>query len=171
MKPEVAILSDKMLEVLDSDITHLEMVLTALDELRGCVIKRDDEKMRQLLSIAQSELEAYHNIENQRAMLRDKIAFYLGIVPQELNLSRLKEYVDLEREEKITQKQNCLRELVARMKKEHGSTVLFMRECARFNNQLLHSLLGNRKQLTYNMRGNSRWHTTPGSVNMVNMKF
>lgn len=167
----INLLTQKLLEVLCLDITHLEMSLASLDQMRLSVINRDEEKLRKLLPIMQTELSAYANIEKQRAIIRSQLANLLGCVDETLNLTSLQQYVGTELKEKIKNKQQILRKLVKKLKNEHSMTMVFIQERNRVNKKFLQTLLGKRKQLTYNRMGKSSLLNTPLSSAIVNMKF
>lgn len=171
MKEIIEILTEKFIEVIDSDITHLEMVANGLDQLRAAVIKREEEQLKQILTIVQSAISAYANVEMQSEVIRFELSKCLRCDLSEMNISKLREFVSLEQSEKLLEKQGILRGLIEKIKREHISTVMFLQECTRLNDKMLLEILGNNKQLTYNSNGKSRWNATAASTSMVNLKL
>ncbi len=171
MKDVIAILTDKFLEVIDSDITHLEMTKSALDSLKASVIKRDEEQLKKILAIVENALSAYSNVENQREVIRRELAKCIKCELDDMTMTKLKDYVSPEQAQRVTQKQNVLRSLVEDIKKEHMVTVMFLQECTRLNNKMLAGILGDKKEFTYNSNGHGHWRNVTTSSSLVNLRF
>ena len=171
MKEIIIILTEKFLEVVDSDITHLEMVKSALDHLKASVIKRDEEQLKKIFAIVQNALTAYSNVEKQREVIRVELAKCMKCKLSDMTMTKLKDYVSDEQAQRITEKQAVLRGLIEEIKKEHTLTVMFLQECTRLNNKMLAGILGDRKELTYNSNGHGRWKNVTASSSLVNLKY
>ena len=165
------ILSLKLSEVLDSEQTHLEMSLTALNEIRAGVVKKNENHLKQLLGIVGSEMQAYSNVQKQRGIICDQIANVTGIDASVFCLSALIERLDGSIKEEICQKQMLLQKLAASVREEYALTAMFLRECIKFNNCLLKSIFGDPSQATYNIQGKGRWQNGTQASQMVNMFF
>ncbi len=171
MRDIIAMLTDKFLEVIDSDITHLEMAKSAMDHLKASVIKRDEEQLKKILAIVENALAAYSNVENQREVIRRELAKCMKCKLDEMTMTKLKDYVSLEQAKEVARKQNILKSLVQDIKENHMVTVMFLQECTRLNDKMLAGILGDRKELTYNSNGHGRWKNVTASSSLVNLRF
>jgi len=171
MKKIIAVLTEKFLEVIDSDITHLEMAKSAMDHLKASVIKRNEEQLKKILAIVQTALDAYANVEKQREVIRIELAKCMNCDLDQMTMDKLKEYISLDQAQEVTKKQEILRTLVQDIKKDHMLTVMLLQECTRLNNKMLAGILGDRKELTYNSNGHGRWKNVTASSSLVNLKY
>lgn len=155
---EVISLVDELISCLDKDIEHLEKVLSNLDEMRTLVIKRDDSSLTRLLEDIKSQTEAYRRQENRRESVRAKLAESLNQKYENVTLSRLETVCGGETLQALTRRRNRLRILAEKVSKEYVSTSLLLAECARFNRELLQSILelGRKEPGTYSSDGSTK---------------
>jgi hypothetical protein len=144
-----------LLEVLDTDIRHVETVLSRLDALRALLIRRDDEGLKCLLEDLQWQSEARLANERKRQALRGELAAQLGCRAEELTLSALKGKLPGPSRSAVAERQMRLKMLVEQLKREHTLTTLLLADCARFNRSLLRALFGlaGRGNVTYSSSG------------------
>ena len=158
-------LVDELLTVLDEDIRYLALTLEQLDELRGAVIKRDEEGLKSLLGNIGNEQGGYRLVEKRRETIRSRMAGIFGCGIDEMNLSKLCGKLGGEKRELVARTQKELKVLAEKLRKEHAATSMLLRECARFNNMLLRGIFGNGNEtVTYNDRGNASWELQRGMV-------
>ena len=160
-------LADQLLPVLADEINNIERTLERLDDLRAAVIKRDEEGLKLLLEEVKDERAGYALIEQMRDVIRNKMSEVLGCGIGEMNLSKLCCELSGERRDLVAAAQQELKELCAKLKKEHTSTNILLKACSRLNNLLLRGILGNGKEtMTYNSRGNASWELQKGIVSV-----
>lgn len=133
--------TEQLLEILETDAAHIEQSLGYLDRLRSLVIKRDEKSLQDLLAKLQARSDDYARIEARRVEVMKEIAQLGGIDPERIRLGSLAEILDQTWSQKLLEKRSRLRELTARLMAEHRATGLLLAECARFNGQLLTSLI------------------------------
>jgi len=162
-------LVDELADVLDEDFRYIKLTLERLDELRGAVIKRDEEGLKALLSNIENEQGSYGTVEKRRQEIQRKMAGIFGCGINEMNLSKLCGKLDGEKRDVLKLTQNELKGLAEKLRKEHTATSMLLRECSRFNNMLLRGVLGSGNEtVTYNDRGDASWELQSG---MVSFKF
>lgn len=143
-----------LIDVLESDIEHIEFTLEMFDQLRGMVIKRDDKSLNLLLEKARLRTKKYACIENRREMIRKELARIWGCETKDMTLTRLIQILPPRRSEQVRVTKENLERLLARFKAEHLSTYMLLSECSRFNEIMLSALLnGRRDESTYNRQG------------------
>jgi flagellar biosynthesis/type III secretory pathway chaperone len=133
---------DELLDVLDRDIKHIQDCLRQLDQLRSCVIKRDDVGLSRMLAEIQAEANSHAANEQKRHSIRKYLAHVLDCSVDKINLSKIEDVLPEHSKAQIAQRKAELRVLVQRLKREHLSTVLLLSECARFNSLLLRNIFG-----------------------------
>ena len=162
-------LVDELMKVLDEDILRISSFLQQLDQLRASVIKRDEEALKILLESLNSQNSNYREIEDRRQNIRVRLSKVIGCNVKDVNLTRLGNHLDTDKQKVVADKQKALKDLVRRLGVEHKATVLLLRECSRLNNMMLRTVLGkSRMTVTYNRRGNASWEV-PGQ--MVSFKM
>jgi hypothetical protein len=160
-------LTDRLLLVLADEIENIERTLERLDGLRAAVIRRDEEGLNDLLEEVKNEQAGYALIEQKRGVIRNKMSEVIGCDIGQMNLSKLCCELAGERRDLVAQAQQKLKELCAKLKKEHMATNILLKECSRLNNLLLRGILGNGKEaVTYNSRGNASWELQRGMVSI-----
>lgn len=128
--------AEELLGVLERDIEHVERTSLHLDELRGFVIKRDEQGLGRLLEEIRIEAQEYSVNERRRCLIREEMAGLLGFKPEELTLSVLKTRVAGPAKAAIAESQQKLKALVERLRREYVSTVALLSDCARINSLL-----------------------------------
>ncbi len=160
-------LVDELLDVLDEDVEYIRLSLEYLDKLRGLVIKRDEKELEVLLSTIQDRSADYESVEARRQVIRSQLAGILGCLAGQVNLSKLRSHLPVERGEFVVRKLEEVRELVQKLRAERILTEMLLKECSRFNNILLRKIFGNGiDTLTYNGRGKTSWEAQSKVVNM-----
>jgi len=159
---------DQLLVVLDKDIHHIQDSLSRLNDLRGCVIKRDEVSLRKLLESIQSESNSYEENELKRRLLRKELATALDCGLAQMTLSRLETELSGEKKNEIIRRKTNLQTLTRKLKKEHSSTAMLLSDCARFNSVLLKSVLefGQAGTITYSPRGLAERQTNSAFMNL-----
>lgn len=159
-------LVDDLLLILDADIRQVSLTLNRLDELRGSVIKRDEEGLKSLLHVIQEEGSVYGQVELRREEIRGELANIAGCSFSEMNLSYLSCYLSCGRVEEIRSKQAELQDLTRRLKCEHLGTEMLLKECMNLNKKMLKGIFSNGSETTtYNSRGRTSWEVQQGLVN------
>ena len=159
-------LVEELLVVLVEDIEHIGSMLQRLDQLRGAVIKKDEDFLRTLLDAIQDETEKHSMIESRRSDIRCRLAISLGCDETEMNLSKLCLHLEPGPRKMIEVKQAELKELAEKLKREHSITAMLLKECARLNSMMLRGIFakGN-PTVMYNARGNASWQAQREIVN------
>jgi len=140
MNEQTTVLSsnvDDMLGVLERDVQHIERTLLFLNELRGLVIKRDEQNLGRLLEEIRAEAQDYSANEQRRRTIRGQLAVLLGYKPEELTLSVLRMRLDKPAKSAVAEKQDRLRTLAQRLQREYIATASLLSDCARINSRLL----------------------------------
>ncbi len=159
IKNQLNELVDRLLETLDEDICYVHVSLERLNRLRKAVIKREETSLKEMIELIQNDRMNYRHIENRRIELRKRIASLLGMNHDQVNMTRLCEIIEEPRRGLLKEKQKELNETVPKFRAEHTSTILLLRECARFNGLLLKAVLGDRQETsTYNSGGDVATH-------------
>ncbi|MHC4060248.1 MAG: hypothetical protein ACYSR6_01380 [Planctomycetota bacterium] len=164
-------IEDKVTElmvVLDKDVRHIQESLSRLVELRGLVIKRDDDTLSKLIDKIRCESERYAANELKRQSIRKKLAVALGCSVEQMTLSRLQVALPKEKSAQVARIKTELSSLTRELRKEHLSTTLFLSECARLNSLLLNSVfgLGKAGALVYDSNGAPMPQTEKAFVNL-----
>jgi hypothetical protein len=161
---------DELLAVLDKDIEHIQESLSALDELRRLVVKRDDEALGKLLEGIRSKSDIYKSNEVRRQSIQKELAKVLDCDFEQVTLTRLEAELDAEKRSKVSERKTVLRALTVQLKKEHQSTALLLSDCARFNRVLLNSIfkLCTAGTVTYDSNGFSK---RQGDLAFVSLRF
>lgn len=159
-----------LLDVLDADIRHVEMVLSRLDALRGLLIKRDDGGLECLLEDIQRQSEARLANEQKRQTLRGELAAELGCRGEELTLSVLRGKLAGPSRSALAERQTRLKTLVEQLKREHTLTTLLIADCARFNRSLMRAFLGltGRGSMMYGPSGAAQ---PQGGAALMNLQY
>ncbi len=126
-----------MLHVLERDIVHIEQTLSYLNDLRGLVIKRDEQNLGRLLEEIRNEAQEYSANEHHRRMIREQLARLFGCKTGELTLSVLRTRIDEPAKSAIAERQDRLRALTQRLQREYMTTAALLSDCARINSRLL----------------------------------
>jgi hypothetical protein len=142
---EITACVEELLNVLGSDITHIEFASAKLNELRGFVIKRDEKGLARLLEEIRSETKGYQANEQRRNSIRSKLAGLFGCKTNELTLSFLKNRITGPAAELIAESQERLKKMVGRLQVEYASTAMLLSECARINSALLKIIFDRRR--------------------------
>ncbi len=129
--------AEELLGVLERDIEHIERTSLHLNELRGFVIKRDEQGLGRLLEEIRTEAQEYSANERRRCLIREEMAGLLGFKPEKLTLSVLKTRVAGPAKAAIAESQQKLKALVEHLRREYVSTVALLSDCARINSLLL----------------------------------
>lgn len=140
MNEQTMVLSHEVkdvLDVLERDIVHIEQTLSYLNELRGLVIKRDEQRLGRLLEEIRTEAQEYSANEQRRQMTREQLAELFGCKTEELTLSVLRTRIDEPEKSAIAESQKKLRALTQRLQREYISTAALLSDCARINSRLL----------------------------------
>ena len=164
---ELELLVDELVVVLDKDIMQVELTLERLDSLRGAVIRRDEDGLRQLLETIQTEGTEYKGVESRREEIRGRLAIILGCDFEAMNLSALCSVLEGERERAVYSRREVLLTLTDKLRMEHSCTMILLRECSRLNKTMLKGMFGRGDEsVTYTSRGNAQWEIQNEMVNM-----
>jgi len=149
---------NEFLGCLDKDIAHLEEVLLRLDAMRTFVIKRDDVSLGELLESIQSKSQEYQQQESRRELVLAGLAKSLGFGFKKLTLSGLESFLEEEVSGEVAKRHKRLISLVVIVRREYRRTFLLLLECARFNRELLQSILesGEHEGRTYRSDGSAK---------------
>ncbi|UCG46199.1 MAG: hypothetical protein JSU94_11915 [Phycisphaerales bacterium] len=161
---------DGLLIILDQDIRNLEENLQRLDELRGLVVKRDEEALVGLLEVIQRQSSGQSENESRRKRVCEELAAALGWPVGHVTLSRLEAVVTQDSRAGISGRREALKLLAERLKTEYVGTAMLLADCARFNSMLLRSVLdfGGAETLTYGPTGSAKRH---GGTAFVNFQY
>jgi hypothetical protein len=161
---------DALLAVLDDDIRHAETSLSLLDTLRSLLIKRDDAGLERLLNELRHETEVHFTTERKRENLRRELAGAMGCRPPDVTLSALIRVLSGERRAALAERQERLKSLTAKLKREYTLTTVLVADCARFNRTLTRVFFGldGKGMMTYSATGSARPQT---GIAMVNLHY
>jgi hypothetical protein len=159
---------DRLLDVLDTDIENIHRNLSALNQLRSSVIKRDNDCLAQLLKKIQAEAGGHKNNESKRKSIRKELAHSLGCPAEKVTLTSLAQILPEEKKGLITERKEKLTELLKQLKNEYHATAVLLSECSRFNRILLKTLFDNKtaETVTYDAEGSALRHFDSAFVNM-----
>lgn len=158
---------DELLVVLDEEIAQIDVTMERLDGLRSAVIRRDEEGLQALLETVRVEGERYRAVEARREDLRVRLARIAGCGVNEMNLSVLCGMLEGARRAAVAAKQEQLRDLTERLRREHLSTTLLLRECSRLNKMMLKGMFARGDEpVIYNARGNASMDIQNETVSM-----
>jgi hypothetical protein len=160
MQSTAAEKADALVSILDEDVRHLQVTLSRLDELRGLLIKRDDEGLEALLATIAREAADHASNERRRQTLSHDLAHALGCSGEHVTLSGLQGGLPEERRTALFQRQGQLRTLVADLKRQYSLTAALLADCARFNRSLMRAFFGANAQpgVTYRPNGAAQQH-------------
>jgi hypothetical protein len=122
MNEQTIALSNKareLLDVLERDIEHVERTVSWLNELRGFVIKRDEENLSRLLEEIRNEAKEYSANEQRRCLMREELAGLLNCTQKELTLSVLSRSMAEPEKTAIIESQERLRTLLVRLRRPY----------------------------------------------------
>ncbi len=158
---------DELLIILDQDIRNLQENLQRLDELRGFVVKRDEEALAGLLDVIQRQSSGQSDNDSRRKRVCEELAAALGWSVDQVTLSRLESVTTREIGAGISGRREALKSLAERLKSEYIGTAMLLADCARFNSVLLSSVLdlGGAETLTYGPTGFARRNRGTAFVN------
>lgn len=158
---------DELVDCLDKDCQHILETLSEINELRALVIKRDDAALSKMLESIQTKSEDYRKNESKRQLIREELANALGYSMEQVTLSSLETSLHGTTRIKIAERNTRLKSLIEELRREHFSTALLLKECARFNNLLLESIfnLGKKEVVCYDSRGATRRQSDTAFIN------
>jgi len=159
---------DRLLNVLDTDIENICQNLSAMNQLKSSVIKRDSDCLAQLLKKIQADSSGHKNNESKRKSIRKELAHSLGCPVEKITLTRLAQMLPEEKKSLIVERKEKLTELLNQLKNEYHATAVLLSECARFNRILLKTLFNNKtaETITYDADGSARRYFDSAFVNM-----
>ncbi len=159
--------ADNLLVYLDCEAMHLERVLAFLNEFRGALIRRDCIALEQMREEMEQEGQTCSVMDARRRRLVEEIAGVLGCRAEEVCLSRIVPRTDPLHRAALRQRQEHLKELTERLRQQHLSTELLVREYARMNRRLLETVTGQGEQgRVYDAHGRSDGITRSGLVSV-----
>jgi hypothetical protein len=173
MKPivnTIKMLVENLVEILDTDIEHVDTTLASLNDLRAGIIKRDEKNLEALLAEIQDRQFAYVHNEKRREAIRNEIAGILAMPAERVNISEILEHIDEPVRTELLERKIALDRLIGRLKVEYASTVSLVSQCSRFNKKLLDGILTCRSKgaTTYNAAGSAK---SCGGNGLLNMQF
>ncbi len=161
---------ERLLGILDEDIRYVQRALSLLDELRAGLVKRDYAALSGLLEEIRRQADAQRTRDSERRSMREEFGAALGWEVGEVTLSRLEGTAPPGKREELSRRKTQLQSLTEELKKEHLKTAMLLSDCARFNRELLMSILESGKvgPITYGSDG-----TVCGSAHsvLVSMQF
>ncbi|MBN1796313.1 MAG: hypothetical protein JW804_06540 [Sedimentisphaerales bacterium] len=158
----------ELLDVLRADSEFIKGNLEKLGQLRELVIKRDDDGLSCLLTKIRCESQDYSKNVSRRLQLREKIASELGWAVKDVRLSRLEQVVPQQLKQQISEVRRDLQQLSDKMKTEHTSTAMLLKELSRFNSMILNAMFEGKRvsEITYSSSGQKKRQRDSGIVNM-----
>jgi hypothetical protein len=126
-----------LLDALQRDIEHIERTISYLNEIRGLVIKRDEQGLGRLLDTIRTEAQEHSANEQNRRLIREDMAELLDCRPEKLTMSVLQRRADGLAKEAVAETQRKLKVMVARLQREYAATVSLICDCSRINSHLL----------------------------------
>jgi hypothetical protein len=149
---------NELLTVLDRDILYIQDSLSALNELRSLVIKRDDAALSELLQKIQSKKDNYAANDSQRRSIQKDLAEAFSCSVEQMTLSALEFTLQGEQKAQVAKIKAKLKDLIKELKKEHLSTTLLLSDCIRFNNLFLKAIFdfGKNKKIMYGPSGQTK---------------
>ena len=159
---------DELLIVLSRDVENLQKNLERLNDLRSFVIKRDNNALDKLLNAIRLESTDYSDNESQRCSLRRQLATAFGCSDKQITLTMLESVLQEDRKSQVSRIKTKIRTLAQELRKEYLSTSMLLSECAKFNSQLLNSILemANAGAGTYGSKGFTERRTDTAFMDM-----
>jgi hypothetical protein len=161
---------EELLDVLERDMTHIEYAVSKLNDLRGFVIKRDEQGLVRLLGEIREETMDYQANEDRRGVIQKELAGLFGCQPRELTLSVLKKRVSGAASAAIGESQEKLKKMVGRLRVEYISTAALLSECSRINSALLR-IVFNRSGMGPACYGSNGLTTRESEAAFMNMRL
>ncbi|HOQ03833.1 MAG TPA: flagellar protein FlgN [Anaerohalosphaeraceae bacterium] len=142
MKPISRQQVDELLVYLDCQALALERVLVFLDEFRRALIRRDTGALERMREQLDEEGRIGSEMETRRRHLMEQFAAAMGCRVEQVCLSEICRRCEPMQQVPLRERQERLKELTARLRRQHLATELLVRECARLNRRLLEVLTG-----------------------------
>ena len=161
---------DELITVLDRDIELLKLNLGRLDSLRGALIKRDEEAMKELLGAVKGGSDTQVNNDCRRERVRLELAGLFGCDARDLTVTMLITIVPQEQSKRLMEKKSQLLSLTNKVNAEHVSTSMLLAEYAKLNRLFLKKIFASDKtdSLVYNSRGSVK---SSDDAAFMNLKF
>jgi hypothetical protein len=150
-------LAEELMVFLDERTESVRRMLEQLNQLRAAVIRRDEQTLRQMQDILPLAAAQRDQADDRQQQICHAFSGILQCRPDQVNLTRVGQYLGSEQKAALLGKQRLLRELMNRLSLEHGATEQLLRECERLNRTILEGIIGKRNQtLTYTPYGQTR---------------
>lgn len=146
---------DELLTVLDKESEDIRRNLSVLEQMRSCMIKRDNTQLYRLLEQVQEDGKVQKQAQLERRRLKEKLSQLLGCGAEKVTLTKIMAVLTGPKRELVEQRRNQMRELIGQLKKEYQVTTLLLSEFSRFNELLLTALFKNNESsvVTYDVAG------------------
>lgn len=145
---------DELLVFLEDRIASVGRMLDRLNQLRAAVIRRDEEQLRGIQDCLPAISAERGEMDNRQRQLCQTFAGIVGCRTEEVTLTYVGRFLDVERKAVLTHRQRILRDMMSRLSIEHHATEQLLRECERLNRAILDGIIGKRNQtLTYTPYG------------------
>ncbi|MBN2513422.1 MAG: hypothetical protein JXB18_10830 [Sedimentisphaerales bacterium] len=149
--------AEELMAFLDERAQSVRQMLEQLNQLRAAVIRRDEQALRQMQEILPLAAAQREQADSRQQQICHAFSRILECRPEEVNLTRVGQYLMPEQKTALLPKQRLLKELMNRLSLEHCATEQLLRECERLNRTILEGIIGKRNQtLTYTSYGQTR---------------
>lgn len=154
---------DELTTVLDQEIELLELKRLQMANLYAAIVERDDAVMETLLEQMEHAQRHQEAVDARMAAIRAIMAKSMGAAPATVRLAMLVEMLPAEMSAAIAVRREKIVDLADRLRKQHMSTSLLLRECSRINRMMLEALLSGPAALTtYGTGGKTEWRSREG---------
>ncbi|MGH2271841.1 hypothetical protein ACQ9LF_08580 [Anaerohalosphaeraceae bacterium U12dextr] len=149
--------TEELMAFLDERAESIRRTLDQLNQLRAAVIRRDEPALRQMQDVLPLAAAQRQQADDRQRQICQAFSLILQCRPDEVNLTRVGQYLDSEHRAALRSKQRLLRDLMNRLALEQAATEQLLRECERLNRMILEGIIGKRNQtLTYTPYGQAR---------------
>lgn len=161
---------NELMIVLDIDIAHLQESLLRLNDLRMLVVKRDNDKLGELLMTIEASTNSHKENEQRRQQICQYIADVAGIQSKYATLADIEEMVDGPTKLEFSRKRAKLKVLASEIKNDHQSASMLLTDCARINRMLLDNVFGGGKsrEISYSANGSAK---RENNINFMSVKL
>lgn len=160
-------LVEELKNVLDEEITLLNVRRSQLESLSGAIVDRDDNSLQRLLGDIEEAMSMQTATDMRLKAMRNTLAGSLGMDTRNITLSQIMDNLPAVDRAEIEYRRQQIALLADALRRQHMETAMLLRECSRINKMMLDMLLGRKESVTtYNPRGMNGWSSQSGVVDM-----
>jgi hypothetical protein len=150
----------ELLQVLDEEISLLDLRCEQLEKLTRTILDRDNAAMEQLLDAIERAQQAQASADARLSVVRGSLAAELDLPAKELRLSGLAQRLPDELALAVDSRRRRIIGLANAVRRKNLEAAIVLSECARINHLLMQSLFPRESSVTtYQQDGPRTWRT------------